>query len=559
MTTTTTTTAGNSHRPAFLRSLRPLPYCLLLCLSGGLLLGLGWYKFSMPLLLMGFVPLLLLEDEVSKGSFRFPKLTLWAGSTLMFILWNIVVYWWLWNASGWVTWAAWIANSLLMSLPVLAFHLIRKWSAGRFYLMAFVGCWLTFEYIHLHWDFSWIWLLVGNAFATWPHWVQWYEYTGVFGGSLWVLTASSLVFLLLTTGRGTVRLIATLFVPAAFSLLLYYTYEEKGPEVEMVVVQPNLDCYTEKFDYNAKTGQPNPNWIPYQEQVNRFIRLSQEAVTPNTRFLLWPETSLHELVLEETALQTPPVDQVAEMTRNMPGVSLVTGMDTYTTYAPGAPLSKTVRQHPSIGYYDVFNTAMLLNDTGRVEFYHKSQLVIGAETVPFPAVFRMFMLYFGGASGGLGRQPNREVFCNSQGQCGAPVICYESVYGEFVTDYLNAGPDCGFIFIITNDGWWDDTPGHRQHLDFARLRAIETRRAIARSANTGISCFISQRGDLLDSLPYDEMGALRGSIRENTEKTFYTRNGDYIGRLALFLAGFMLLSSFVKRRLERKDARGKRS
>jgi len=92
-------------------------------------------------------------------------------------------------------------------------------------------------------------------------------------------------------------------------------------------------------------------------------------------------------------------------------------------------------------------------------------------------------------------QEKRSVLCAANDSiCIAPVICYESIFGEFVTDYIKLGAQ--YIFIITNDGWWGNTPGYRQHNSFAALRAIENRRSIARSANTGISSFVNQRGEI---------------------------------------------------------------
>jgi apolipoprotein N-acyltransferase len=97
------------------------------------------------------------------------------------------------------------------------------------------------------------------------------------------------------------------------------------------------------------------------------------------------------------------------------------------------------------------------------------------------------------------------------------------------------------IFIITNDGWWKNTPGYHQHLSFARLRAIETRRSIARSANTGISCFINQRGDVLQPTGWWVEAAIKGSINANDEITFYVKFGDYIARISLLISGLLVL------------------
>ena len=102
------------------------------------------------------------------------------------------------------------------------------------------------------------------------------------------------------------------------------------------------------------------------------------------------------------------------------------------------------------------------------------------------------------------------------------------------------------LFIGTNDGWWDNTAGHRQHLRYARLRAIETRRSIARSANTGVSALINQRGEILQPTKYGEAAAIRGELRLNQAITFYVRWGDVVARLAMFAAIILLLNTFVR-------------
>ncbi|MFW2387239.1 MAG: nitrilase-related carbon-nitrogen hydrolase, partial [Polyangiales bacterium] len=108
-----------------------------------------------------------------------------------------------------------------------------------------------------------------------------------------------------------------------------------------------------------------------------------------------------------------------------------------------------------------------------------------------------------------------------------------------------------FLFIITNDGWWRNTPGHRQHNAFARLRAIENRRSVARSANTGISSLIDQRGRELARTEWWEETGLVGTLNKNDHLTFYTRHGDFLGRIATLLAAIALLYSFVFRYIKK--------
>jgi apolipoprotein N-acyltransferase len=138
------------------------------------------------------------------------------------------------------------------------------------------------------------------------------------------------------------------------------------------------------------------------------------------------------------------------------------------------------------------------------------------------------------------------VFARSQDNLKvAPVICFESVFGEYLNDYILNGAN--LIFVITNDGWWGNSPGHRQHLTFSQIRAIETRRSIARSANTGISAFISQRGEIQQPTRYWEPAVIRQQINANTEITTYVRYGDYIARLSIFVTIGLILITFVRR------------
>jgi apolipoprotein N-acyltransferase len=132
-----------------------------------------------------------------------------------------------------------------------------------------------------------------------------------------------------------------------------------------------------------------------------------------------------------------------------------------------------------------------------------------------------------------------------------PIICWESVFGEFVTGYVQNGAD--FLAVISNDAWWGNTPGHKQLLSYTRLRAIETRRDIARSANTGISAIIDARGEILKQSPYETQTVLQGSIAPRTNLTFYVRHGDIIARWAVLVFGIFLLIALSGRLKQNKS------
>ena len=99
--------------------------------------------------------------------------------------------------------------------------------------------------------------------------------------------------------------------------------------------------------------------------------------------------------------------------------------------------------------------------------------------------------------------------------------------------------------FITN-GWWGNTAGYKQHNSYAKLRAVEFRRSIARSANTGISGFIDQKGKELIQTEWWKQDVIRYTIHTNDYMTVYANWGDYLGRIGSFIAIAMLLSTIVK-------------
>ena len=537
-------------------------YLLILALVAGVLLGFSWYAHTVWLIFIGLAPLFAIEYIIRRSEMKHYLFVCFGYSYLAFLIWNVIATWWLWNASAGAAIFAFIANAALMAGTFTLFHAAVRASSDKFGYLLFVVLWMSFEYFHHHWGFSWPWLTLGNAFGFVPSWVQWYEYTGTAGGTIWVIVVNLMVFETFWKAPrlwklNAVLLVLMIAVPIVASLVVYYNHKERGPAVEVTVVQPNLDCYAEKFDFNAKTGQINTGltYVPYEEQIARFIRLSQSKITPQTAFVLWPETSLHQMFAEESNFtlltSSYPLSEIGKFKRQYPQISLMTGADTYITFHPDSlPDRPTVRKGNGIGY-EIFNTAVFIGEDTTVQYYHKSKLVVGVESNPLASVFQWIdnrmMLNLGGVVGNLGSQEQRTVFFNRDSIGIAPIICYESVYGDFVTEYVRK--KANILGIITNDGWWGNTPGHVQHLALASLRAIETRRSIARAANTGISGFINQRGDIISHIPYNEMGAATMSIHANSGMTLYARIGDALYRLAGFLAGFMILSAFVRRKV----------
>jgi apolipoprotein N-acyltransferase len=524
----------------------------LLALLGAALLWTAWPVHPAPLALLlfvGFVPYLRLEQVLTARGAKRGRV--FASTYFFLFLWNAFTTWWVSFSTLGGGIAAVVFNAALMCLPLMAFRRTKERFGNKIGYLSLPIYWLAFEQLHLYWDLSWPWLTLGNGFASATSWVQWYEYTGFLGGSLWVLGVNVLVFWA-WFGTGGVRPwalggprrwrwalpVLAIWLPITVSLTINRNFQEKGPGIEVVVVQPNVDPYNEKFP-------ENPRFIPYNEQLTRLLQRTEASITPQTRLVLWPETSLEEPLFETTFAQTPQVARIRqELLARHPGLSLLVGVTSLSTYPDAAHASPTARHRDDIGYYDIFNAAAFFADAAAApQFYHKSKLVPGVEKIPPMLSSVLKNIDLGGIVGSYGSQEERTVFPAPPAAPGlrlAPLICYESIYGDFAAQYVHNGAT--LLGLITNDGWWSDSPGYRQHLAYGALRCIETRRDLARSANTGISAFIDQRGTISHRTGWWVGASSRATVHLNTEETFYVRYGELIGRGAQVLAVLGLLA-----------------
>jgi apolipoprotein N-acyltransferase len=340
--------------------------------------------------------------------------------------------------------------------------------------------------------------------------------------------------------RDLFRAALVLFLPLLISLYLYRTHSDEGlPTAEVGIIQPNVDPYNEKFEAGTEA-----------KQLDKLLRLSDQAIGRDTRLLLWPETSIPGLVwLPDSGALQPELQQIRHQLSYYEGLSLLAGASAITDWGMNPPDQLAVRRQASGRGYTVHNSALWLKNGDALGVYHKSKLVAGVEKLPYPHFFglisRLISVDLGGMSGQLGAQEQRSVFTAGTLRV-APVICYESVFGDYTTGYTRGPNGANLIAVVTNDGWWGETDGHRQHLAYARLRAIENQRYVVRSANTGISAAINARGDVLQQLPWWKAGWLRVRVALHDEQTFYMQYGDYLGRLGCFLFALLLLASWVQ-------------
>ncbi len=519
----------------------------ILSVLSGVLLYFSWPSQGFPLLLfIAFVPILLVEYHITNSPCKRKHIKVFAWSYLSFFIWNFFVSWWLHYSSVGGALMAIFANTLLMSLVFISYRYIKNKLGYKLGLIFLVCFWFTFEKLHLEWEVAWPWLNLGNAFAHFSNWVQWYEYTGIFGGSLWIWIVNIMIFKSILKFydtrqksfifRALFKSFLVVIIPIIGSYTLLNNYKEKGKDVNVVIAQPNLDPYTDKYKYTD------------HQIANRIINLVEDKIDNNTHFIVTPETTFHGSIDVNTLAQYPAIQRLKYLLKPYPKLNFLVGITSIKKYYSILEATYTARKHQNF-WYDVYNSVIQINQTDNIPIYHKSKLVTGVEIMPYKRIFAPLLgeiaLDLGGSTGTLGSQKEREVFTNPYYLFKtAPIVCYESVFGQYVTEYVKRG--AGLLTIITNDGWWSTSDGHRQHLAYAKLRAIETRRSIVRSANTGVSAFINQKGEITKFLGYAQKGAIKGTVKYHTTSTFYTQYGDYIARVGLFLATTLFIFAICR-------------
>lgn len=487
-----------------------------------LLLSGGWLGFSGFPLLAALVPLLWISRGYDASRRAWWGMFGWA--LLTFVLWNAVTVWWIWYATPVGPFAATLASSTLNMIAFMLFHTVSKRAPKALAYTVLVAAWIATEYWYTVGEFSWPWLLLGNGFSHEVWAVQWYEYTGIFGGTLWVLVANILLFEALVTRRMRPCVVAAawIVVPLALSLAIWWSWRTPATgSVTVTLVQPNVDPYKKFADGTAAA------------QMDNLLELAARAPA-DVDYIVMPETAVPGNYYESGIRMSAPVQAFARLlAEKYPRARIIAGFNTVRAYPDGG--QSTTARHGDAGWYDIFNSAIEIDSAGRTSIHHKGRLVIGAEKTPLPWLFRaldFLVIDLGGTLGQLGVGTRGTAFSGPAG-CVGPAICYEGMYGDFFGDFVRRGAEA--MFIISNDGWWGDTPGYRHLFTISRLRAIEHRRAVARSANTGISGFISPRGDIGATLGWDVRGTLTGTVPLVSEQTFYTRYGDYLGRIAEYL------------------------
>lgn len=515
------------------------------------------------LLLVAFVPLLTLVEIRHERRTQDPAEVmrprrLFALLYVSFLIWNFGTCYWLMLTAFQVESAgeaveAFVAgllavglNPILMSLPWLLYAALRRRLSRPVALGGWALAWVAFEHLHLNWDLTWSWLNLAHGFTMFPSYLQYLEFTGTGGTALHVMASNALLFELacrLREGRPLKRGGWAWGAWALLPWLLYPLIVHTGRDVfkpvgqlGVRVVQPNIDPYV-KFDEQAE-----------EEQLRLFLQLASQEPIQGTDLVVLPETALPNGVWHENLRYDPQIVPFIELSYRE-RLSVLLGLVYRRQIREGGPVPAHARSFGPDGsgpFFETFNAATMAGDTLAAV---KGKLVPFVERAPFMKQMKSLNrlnIDLGGGFGSFGLPDSLITLPTRSGAEITPVICYESEFGEWVRTLVGRGGQ--LICIITNDGWFGNSSGHRQHAYLATLRAIENRRAVARCANTGMSLTMDNRGYINQTLGWWERGVIDEKMPLYVEPTFYMRYGDYMGRTATLLSALFLLLALVNRR-----------
>lgn len=487
---------------------------ILRCLLSGLFLSLPFDSGKFWVFAwFGFVPVFFaLNNKSLKQAFSLFFIT-------GVIFWSLTIYWLVH-----VTFVGTTILILYLALYFGIFGLVVRPFVRRStpYTLLFIpSAWVLLEYVRSHLLTGFPWALLGYSQYLNLSVIQIADIAGAFGVSFLVMQVNAGVVEIIWSARErrgsrlriTAALLFLFLLPSLYygSLRLTEKKEALGSAVRVAVIQGNIPQEL-KWDPRAR----NPI-------ISKYLSLSKDALVDHPDLVVWPEASFPELVGEE-ARSLAKVTQFAAVNKTPVLIGAVTCRDN--------------------AYY---NSALFISESGiEIGRYNKVHLVPFGEYIPLKKLFPFLevVVPIGDIDKGdtytvftLARAPDSPSSRTAAGPVVSSaakfsvLICFEDVFPELSRRFVKEGAD--FLINITNDAWYKLTSAADQHLQASVFRAVENRRYLVRSANTGVSAFISPTGFIYSvvkdksqrRLFVDGYKSARIALM-NAGTSFYTRQGD---------------------------------
>ncbi len=481
--------------------------------------GLGWLGF------VALVPLLLSAERrpfasgFTCGIFFFAPLLYWL-NIVMTSYGGLALFF---SVVAWLLLCAYLALFFGAALQ-LTFSLQRQ--LGILPILSLPIIWVALEYLRGMLLTGFPWGLLGYAAIDMPEIRQVADICGVYGLS-WIFllcnTALALIVQKRTSRTALAGLVSCLMVLAGTYIYGQTALQKEPidqPLLKVGLIQGNIE-QQHKWDRNFR-----------QQTLDSYRRLSLAAAAEGAEILIWPEAAAPFYIQDESADSR----QVLEVPRDT-DLALLLGGPSYEEYA-----DRTYRYH---------NSAFLLGSEGELlGRSDKIHLVPFGEYVPLSKI----LFFINKLVTGVGDfTPGVVNPLALNGHDLGVLICYEAIFPAIARDYVRDGSD--LLVNLTNDAWFGRSSAPRQLLDMTRMRAIENRIWIARSANTGISALIDPDGHSYQETELFKSEFVVGSVEMGARKSFYRQTGDIFAIFCLLVTiGYLSALYFVYRKSGKRDS-----
>lgn len=500
-----------------------LPICT------GLLLGISaipshFYYLSF----IAFLPLLFASDYIK--SYSKPLLIFALQLLIALATFYLMGFYWVFLLGG-----ISFAIGFIVVLPflfIVPLYILFKKNSSKISSIYFIVAWISVELIQARFQLGTPFFNLGYNLGANVKLIQWYEYTGASGGTLWILIVNFLIYSFIRSLKSSrkqilqkiVVLSVVLLTPIIISAFLYATYKEKGFSKEVLIIHPSIDNTDIKFRVNI------------YELMDVYLDIMLAELTENTEFVVLPETAITNAGWVKDFNRNLVFNHFYEHTDSFPNLKLITGAVVYEEI-PDVEKIKHYKRMPGIRYsenyntwYYTYNAALQLEKEQGVQMRVKEGLIPYQEYAPFPTIIP-HINPIGANFQFSKRNINRDVFETTNNLKTTAFICYEVAFNKMFFDSVKKGAQA--FFILSNEGWYENSFIAQQSLQHSIIRAVENRRSITHASNSGISAFINQRGDVLAMTDSKQADFLRHEINLNRKVTLAARLGNYIEILAL--------------------------
>jgi apolipoprotein N-acyltransferase len=451
----------------------------------------------------------------------------------------------------------------MLFLPcVLASFFVKKRLGLISGLIAFALFWTSFEYLHSLGEYSFPWLTIGNSQAYDLNRIQIIEYSSIYGLTLLIFAFNILAFLVLWKMANSNWKLRSLSVSSALILLVVLYFgpvlygkwiikkesSESGKTVCIGIIQPNFD------PWDKWGGGSREKWDSYFYQFNTYIEETKKLAPYKPDIILWPETAIPFHILLPRYLKYLSTLQLLVDTLQFP---IFTGLPTIEYFDSSNAPATAQRISGTDIFAESYNSAIFIQPKCKPGPIHKKTILVPfAERIPYAETFRFLIeplkWNVGISSWGKGDDTLTYTLTLSNEDLSkfSGMICYESVYPNYVREFVRRGAE--FLVIITNDSWWGNTSGAYQHASFASLRAVETRRWVVQCANGGISMIVDPTGTTHSTTSLYSKTRFAGDIFLRSEKTFYVKYGDLIAQICLAVSVMILIAAVIQKKKEKR-------